>query len=311
MKLRSKKKYLLSGRRSLFRPSFVIAFFLLLTGLLGFFTWKNLNNSAIKNVSKSNLYTYWDEGNYSKVYDDSGMILEIRPLDGEVLALRGFSAYYLFLEQTDSHLSQLYLTDSIHSLRNAWYRVSESERPHIAYILGKAYYQRGYYYADLALFYLQYAKSAGLQFEDLSEFLALSFSLLGDHASSIEAFAKALTINPSDLLLYSLSQSYLKQFEYEKAEQYLLETIRISEDELLRLKCHNLLGLLYFERKDMPAALKEFETILEKDVNSADAHYGLGVIYEAQGDLIKARSEWRKAVKADPVHSGARQKLNL
>jgi len=58
-------------------------------------------------------------------------------------------------------------------------------------------------------------------------------------------------------------------------------------------------------------AKAEFDTILEKDPNSADAHYGLGVIYETQGDLIRSRAEWRKAIRLDPVHPGARAKLNL
>lgn len=312
MKLgRRKNKFLLTGRRRNFRLSFIIVFFILLAGVFIFFEWKNIKSPLYMKSSISELYTHWNKEEFNKIYDSSGIIIQTRPLDAEVLALRGFAAYYLFLEQTDSQLSQVYLTDAIHSLRNAWYRVSESEKPQIAYILGKAYYQRGYYYADLAIYYLQYAKLAGLKDQDLSEFLALSYSLLGDYTSSIESFTEALKTNPSDLLLYSLSQSYLKQKDYEKSEQYLLETIRISEDELLQLKCHNFLGLLYLERENISEAQLEFETILQKDANSADAHYGLGVVYEAQGDLIKARSEWRKAVKTDPVHLGARLKLNL
>ena len=55
----------------------------------------------------------------------------------------------------------------------------------------------------------------------------------------------------------------------------------------------------------------EFESILEKDPNSADAHYGLGVIYESLGDLIKARAEWRKTIKSNPIHVEARNKLNM
>ena len=46
-------------------------------------------------------------------------------------------------------------------------------------------------------------------------------------------------------------------------------------------------------------------------MTSADAHYGLGVVYELQGDMIKARAEWRKALKFDPLHIKTRAKLNL
>jgi hypothetical protein len=48
--------------------------------------------------------------------------------------------------------------------------VSDSEKPQIAYVLGKAYYQRGYYYADLSMKYLDYAYKSGFRNDDLAEF---------------------------------------------------------------------------------------------------------------------------------------------
>ena len=52
------------------------------------------------------------------------------------------------------------------------------------------------------------------------------------------------------------------------------------------------------------------ENVLEKYPNSADAHYGIGVIYEKQGNLVKARAEWRQTLKIQVNHQGALQKLN-
>ena len=113
-----------------------------------------------------------------------------------------------------------YLVTSITSLRNAWYRVSNSEKARIAYVLGKAYYQRGYYYADLALKYLDYAKKAGLKHDDLQEFRGLSAALIGDYETAIPAFTEALAINPSDLLLFTLAKSYQAAGNTDKALQY-------------------------------------------------------------------------------------------
>ena len=71
-----------------------------------------------------------------------------------------------------------------------------------------------------------------------------------------------------------------------------------------------LLGAIYTDEKNFSDAKAEFEEILRKNKNSADAYYGLGVLYEKQGDMVKARSEWRKALKLQVNHSGALSKLS-
>ena len=76
------------------------------------------------------------------------------------------------------------------------------------------------------------------------------------------------------------------------------------------LKSRNILGKIYLEENNLFDAREEFEAILEKDENYADAYYGLGIIFERQGDMIKARAEWRKALRVQANHAGAIQKLN-
>lgn len=302
--------YLLSGRHHLLTVRMrVILAALALIAIAAVLVNIQIRRSWLPRVST--LYEAWDRADYQTVFEKSGLILNKRPLDGTVLALHGFSGYYLYAAQTDPGAAQNYLTESINSLRNAWYRVSESERPRLAYVLGKAYYQRGYYYADLSMKYLDYANKAGLKSGDLAEFRGLAASQLGDYETAISAFTEALAEKPSDLLLFTLAQSYLKIGDGAKAKQYLYETIRTSGDELLQLKCRYELGSLFLAEKEHDGARAEFETILQKDPNSADAHYGLGVIYETQGDLVKARAEWRKAIRLNPVHPGARAKLEI
>ena len=76
------------------------------------------------------------------------------------------------------------------------------------------------------------------------------------------------------------------------------------------IKSENLLGTIYIDRENYDEAMKEFENVLKKNENSADAHYGIGVIYEKQGNIVKARSEWRKALKIQVNHPGALQKIS-
>lgn len=305
------KKYLLSRHHSFFSSKFFLLCIFAFIILVLIVTTVQLKKKNAFLPSVSLLYKDWEQNNYLSVYEKSGLILNKRPLDGSVLALHGFASYYLFTQQIDSTIAQTYLVSAITNLRNAWYRVSESEKTQIAYVLGKAYYQKGFFYADLAMKYLEIAKQSDMQFDDLSEFYGLSASLLGDYNTSVEAFIDALSKQPSDLLLFTLAQNYLNLQNYEKAKQYFIETIRTTKDELLVLKCRNMLGNVFLLELNYADAVNEFNTIIEKDPNFADAHYGLGVIYESQGDLIKARAEWRKAIRINPVHTGARLKLNI
>lgn len=306
-----KKRYLLSGRHSWYTSRLAhIALFAVLAALVIFGIIHYRNKSASM-PSVSGIYEDWKESRYKDVYAKSDIVLSKRPLDGEMLALKGFAAYYLFSAQTDTAEAQGYLTDSIVSLRNAWYRVASGEKPKIAYILGKAYFHRGFYYADLAMKYLQFARDAGITYPDLPEFIGLTADVLGNNETAIASFTEALSVNPSDLLLFTLSRSYQKAGNVDKAKQYLSETIRVSGDELLQNKCRYEIGMILIAEGKVDEAETEFNTILEKEPNSADAQYGLGVVCETRGDLVKARAAWRRALRINPVHEGARQKMNI
>ncbi len=306
-----RKRYTLSSKHSVFSSSFVALFIILVTLILAIAAFFYVRRSSETLPSNASLYKAWENRDYPTVYESTSAILGKRPLDGAVLAMNGFSAYYLQLAQTDPSSATALLDAAIVSMRNAWYRVSESERPQIAYILGKAYYQRGYYYADLAQKYLEYAWNAGVRYPDLEEYRGLAASVLGDYSKAIVAFTDALANNPSDLLLFTIAATYRKTGDIPKAKQYYSETIRSTKDESLELRSRNELAMILVEEGDTAGATAEFTAILEKDANFADAHYGLGVIYETQGDLVRARAEWRKTIRLNPVHPGAREKLKL
>ena len=70
-----------------------------------------------------------------------------------------------------------------------------------------------------------------------------------------------------------------------------------------------LLGNIYINREEYDQALEEFNNVLQKNANSADAHYGIGVIYEKQGNIVKARAEWRQALKLQVNHADALKKM--
>ena len=257
------------------------------------------------------VYGDWDNKDYAAVYAKTAQILERRPMDGTALALHGFAAYYLFAEQTDVSTGAEYLTAAVVHLRRARYLINEKDIPKLAYILGKAYYQQGYYYADLAVKYLDEAYAGGITASDLAEFRGMAASLLGDTDKALEAFTQALALNPSDLILYVVAENYKKKGDIQNAQLYLFETIKKTNDAVLEVRCRNQLGLLFLEDNKSAEALEQFNAVLQKDINSADAHYGIGLVYEKQGDMIKARYEWRQAIRLNPIHAETRAKLNI
>ena len=75
------------------------------------------------------------------------------------------------------------------------------------------------------------------------------------------------------------------------------------------MRSRALLGNILLGEGDFDGAEKEFEAIIEKNDNSADAHYGLGLVYESRGNLAKARAEWRKTLRIQVNHADALGKI--
>lgn len=288
----------------------IIVFIVLLSILVFNFVIKNSEHKT----SISDLQRHWNAYDYEAVYKLSNDILIENPFNNTALTYHGYSAFYLAVSQIDTALSQSYLDEAINNMRNALLNAKHSLIPQLEYMLGKAYFYKNtitsYYYADLAVKYLVSARKHGYKADDIPEYLGLSYAALGQTMESISAFTEALLIRESDTLLLSIAEQYHKIQQPSAAKQYLFRIIQNSENDELIIKSRNLLANIYIDSQEYSDAKSEFELILQKNKNFADAYYGLGVIYEKQGDLVKARSEWRKALKLQVNHAGALAKIS-
>jgi tetratricopeptide (TPR) repeat protein len=181
-------------------------------------------------------------------------------------------------------------------------------------MLGKAYFYKNtlsanYYYADLAVAYLNRAKEYGFTARDIPEFLGLSYAALAMPRESIIAFSDALLVRDSDILELAIAEQYYKSSQYSSAMPYLFQVVNDSKDDLLIKQSHILLGNIYMNTDRFDEARQEFQMILDTDPFFSDAYFGLGLLFEKQGDYVKARAEWRKALQYDVNHQGAVQKL--
>lgn len=267
------------------------------------------NHITIKNVKAA-----WEEYDYQKVYELGKILLQDKPFNNSALTYYSYACFFLSQSQTDTQSAQTYLDECINNLRIALYNSSKSLTPQLQYMLGRAYFYKNtitsHYYADLAVKYLLLAKENGYKADDIPEYLGLSYAALGMTMESISAFTEALLVRESDSLLLSIAEQYYKAKEYGAALQYLFRIIKNSQNEEIIIRSQILVGNIYIEQEKYDEAMQEFEKVLENNENSADAHYGIGVIYSKQGNSVKARAEWRKALKIQVNHPGALQKLS-
>ena len=315
MKLSFKKYRTIVKSKSRLVPVFIGA---LLFSLLFLFAALLIQKTISKNIhtkpSITMLSDKWKEYDYQAVYDTSSVLLEKKPFNNTVLVYRGYAAFYLAVSATESQKAQEYIEESIHCLRLALMNAKKKTLGQIQYMLGKAYFYKNsissyHYYADLAAYHLNEAKRLGYQADDIAEYLGLSYAQLNMTMESIAAFSEALLHRESDALLLSIAEQYEKAQQHSAAKQYLFQIIQRSTDDSLTIKSRALLGKILLNEQDYDGAQKEFEAIFQKNENFADAHYGMGLIYEAKGDLVKARAEWRKTLRIQVNHAEALEKI--
>ncbi len=291
-----------------------VAVVVVVLSAVAFSTYFGIRKYQSGRISIKTIKEAWAEYDYQKVYELSKAFLQNDTYNNTALTYYSYACFFLAQSQTDTQQAQSYLDDCINNIRIALYEADKDLVPQLQYMLGRAYFSKNtittHYYADLAVKYLLLAKENGYDADDIAEYLGLSYASLGQTMESISAFTEALLVRESDSLLLAIAEQYYKAQQLNASEQYLFRIIKNSDNEDIVLRSQNLLATIYIDKEDYDAAQQEFEKVLIKNENSADAHYGIGVIYEKQGNIVKARSEWRKALKIQVNHPGALKKMS-
>ena len=251
----------------------------------------------------------WETKNYEALNLRCEDMLRKHPLNFNALFYNGIAYFYRGASQFALEERLPLIDFSIKNLRKLLLLKATPLQGKIEYILGKAYYLKGKFYSDLSLKYLEESVVSGYIGEDTYEYLGLTYSRLGDYQKSAVSYQKVLEKNPSDILYLVLAQAYYQLDNILKAEEYLLLGLERTTNYTVKEKCRFLLGRVYMDKKEYLKAEEQFLSILGEDQSSAEAHYSLGDVYDAMGNGVKARYEWRKALEIDPYHYGARSKL--
>jgi tetratricopeptide (TPR) repeat protein len=267
------------------------------------------------NMERSETIGYWQAGDYAEAFRSSGVQLQKAPMEMDYffLTVYGYSAYQLAFSQINTSETIRYIDESIFALRKAMLTPEGIKDGRVYYVLGKAYYFKGTEYADACVEYLEKAKALGWEANDSAEYLGLSYARLENYSASIAAFAEALNTagdNPPETLLLAIARSYVELGEDAIAESYLVRCLETNRDVYTAVEARLMLGAIMRGRDDYDGAEKQYLAILAETGETAAARHELGELYLAQGDVARARAEWRKANRIDPTFPPSIARIN-
>jgi len=70
------------------------------------------------------------------------------------------------------------------------------------------------------------------------------------------------------------------------------------------------MGKFYFLNSKYDEAIKEFENVLKSNPKNAEAYFQIGIAKEAKSDIDGAKKMYEKAIKINPQHKIARERLD-
>ncbi len=259
--------------------------------------------------ANQNLKSLWEAGDYFSILTITDNNLKLNPMDPYSLFFKGLASYYTAVSQVSAEEESLYLNDAIVALRKLLILKDVPKRDVVYYVLGKSYLQKGKFFSDTALDYLQKAQDLGYENADTYEYMGEAYSILGDFEKSIEFYEKALTFYNSDRLYLKIAEDCFNFGEYNKSAVYYNELINRTNDESLKKKGLFQLGKLYYDIKNFTMAKETFQQLNKIDPDVAESHFLLGETYYFLNDNTEARREWHRTLRIDPEHRNARLRL--
>ncbi len=242
---------------------------------------------------------------YDDVISSADAILDGDPLNASALSYKGFASFYKAVAADQQEEKMPSLDQAIVSLRRAKLAgtpfAGETD-----YVLGKAYFNKGKYYYDLAITSMESSLAHGYVQKDSHEYIGQAWNQLGDNDKAIAEFLIALKDDPGDFLLLTIGQTYYQMKRYSDAVDYLLRTLNKTDDKAIEEKARFWLGDIYLGTDELFKAEEQYAAIVTINPQSADAHFDLGEVYAKMNDPVKARAEWRQALIIDPSHYGAK-----
>ena len=128
--------------------------------------------------------------------------------------------------------------------------------------------------------------------------LGLALQHQGDRKAAVDAYAKAVDIEPANA---DFRNNYgLMLLETGVPERAITQFQTLLARDPGNLSALGNIGLTYLYQGNLIKANEQFEKVLQLDPASAIVHYNLGLAYKQKDDLTNAKLHLRRATELDP-----------
>ncbi|MFW6328187.1 MAG: tetratricopeptide repeat protein, partial [Bacteroidota bacterium] len=120
----------------------------------------------------------------------------------------------------------------------------------------------------------------------------------GNLEKAIEAYEFALAIEPEfSPALYNKGNTYVNLGNYMKAIEAYREFLKVEEDENPEILCY--IGECFEKLKRYKTATGYYQRAIQSDPEYSDAHFGLGIVLQYQGETEKCFIHIHRAIELD------------
>jgi Flp pilus assembly protein TadD len=132
---------------------------------------------------------------------------------------------------------------------------------------------------------------------DAAQYLAMSYTQLGDIDNATKAYQTAYQIDPyRDDIHVKLGNLYFSQNKFEDARKEYAEAVRLNASTVNRYA----LGQAYIELGRYAEAENQYSEIQRMAPDQAGGYLGMGQAFSRQGRYDKAISQFEEAISRDP-----------
>lgn len=263
----------------------------------------------------------FDSGDYDYILKEGDAVLKKYPLDRVSLFYTGVSYLYKSINLPDDLKKEKneYRENAIMLLRKYLLLPGISYKDDVYYVLGLAYYYKGYYFRDIALKFLEklYKKGKFKNNMDYIYYYTNLYSSFGEYSKSNDVYMDFLQgvqePEKKTILYISIAKNCMKMNDLKNTELYLNKALEISKnnkDKEMLKEVYFLKAEVYTKMGELEEAQAQYKYILSDVMpNSLDAMYMLSEVFSKENNEIESRAMLRKILKIDPEYKKALLKL--